>query len=120
MLEPLTQTPMLATLALMGALGGAARFLFAWRSGAIRNNKFLRKALLDIAGGGIVGCGVSPLFIRLGDGARLFLAFGVGLAWSEIVHAIRERVTAIVEAAIGQSSERDQKRHHLAEAKNDS
>lgn len=36
------------------------------------------------------------------DQRRAFLAFAVGIAWSEVLQVMRERITNIVEAALGQ------------------
>jgi hypothetical protein len=50
-------------LTLLGAAasGGLAIFLFACKRGIIRNNRYCRKAALEIAGGSVVGffCGIA-------------------------------------------------------------
>jgi hypothetical protein len=83
------------------ALGGLVKFLYALGRGYIRNNKHLRKALLEVVGGAVVGSLVSLIFTTIGPELRLFVSFAVGLAWAEISQVVRRRITAIVEAALG-------------------
>ena len=81
--------------------GGLTKFLYAVGRGHIRNNKHLRKALLEVAGGTFVGFFVSLLFSSWEAEWRLFTAFGIGVAWAEILQIVRRKITGIVETALG-------------------
>ena len=82
-----------------GAAGGFTWFLCGYKFGRIRNNKYMRKAVVEIIGGLIVASFValpmSPIFS--GKPVVALLAFGIGTCWSVIIQLLRKSVTAFVE-----------------------
>jgi len=76
---------------LPGAAGGLAWFLVGLRFGRIRNDMYIRKGSLEIAGGMIVGTFVVMPFIPL---PQYTVAFLLGAAWSEVIQRTRKAVTA--------------------------
>lgn len=102
--------PILLYLALAGAAGGLCSFLHALRGGRIRNGKYLRKAILEIVGGTLVGFFVSLPFSAWHDEYRIFLAFASGVAWAILLEYIREKITKVIEAALGRLDKSDSER----------
>ena len=85
-----------------GGLGGLAAFLLASKLEHYKNNKYLKKFLIEIFGAVIT----VPFLIMLFESStlsinfRLAFAFLFGAAWARILQAIRGKATAIVEAAL--------------------
>ena len=115
--------PTLLWFLLAGAGGGFASFLVACRKGRIRNNKYVRKAAIETLGGGLAGFFLQLMFTNMAINYRIGVAFIIGAGWSQAVEFCRERVSAVVIAALraaidqdaagggrtrGSSSERDQ------------
>ena len=92
----------LAYSTLPGAAGGLAIFLYAIRRGRIRNNKHVRKALLDVGGAMLVASFVALPFGPLPEhSTRVMLAsFIAGLFWTNTIEIIRERLTQMVLVAL--------------------
>jgi len=85
---------------LPGACGGLVTFLAAVQKGRIYNNKYVRKALIEIAGGAAIA---SFCFTMISPRMCLMLtAFGVGVAWSAMLQGLRKRITKIVKAGLGE------------------
>ena len=84
---------LLATLP--GAIGALAWFLCGIRNGWIRNNKYKRKAVLEMVGGLLVASCVAypmaPLFA--GSTPIVVLSFAMGACWSGIMQALRGWIT---------------------------
>jgi len=93
--------PILLYVTLPGGFGGLALFLYSLTQNRYMNDKLVRKVTLEVAGAMIVASFVSyNLF-----GQRPFLAFGIGTCWSAIVQLVRQRITAVVKAALGNGDE---------------
>jgi hypothetical protein len=86
--------------ALSGSTGGFALFLYGLRVGHYKNNKLVRKGLLELLGATLVGGFMGHYLF----GDRVLLAFAIGVAWSGTVGAIRDRVTRIVLAALARET----------------
>jgi hypothetical protein len=79
---------------LPGAAGGAAWFLYALKRGHYANNRFPRKAAIEIVGGIIVATVCAPSIRPFIAPSSLSLAsFALGIAWSEIVQKFRDWIT---------------------------
>ena len=78
------------------AFGGLASFLLMCKLGQIRNNRHIRKAMIEIVGGSIVGFFLS---MPIPSNYQIGTAFCGGVAWSTIMNVIRRKATSIVEAA---------------------
>lgn len=83
--------------AVAGAAGGLAWFLCNVQLGRIRNDKHVRKAVLEVVGGMMTGLFLS---FSLGHLPQRIVAFVMGLCWSEVAQRIRAKVTTIVVAAL--------------------
>lgn len=80
---------------LPGAAGGLTWFLIGIRRGSIRNNRYVRKAVLEITGAVLVAAFVAyplaPLFTI--KTPVLVLSFATGAAWASIVQLLRRWIT---------------------------
>lgn len=103
MIEPLKFFLLYSTLP--GAAGGLVSFLAAYRRGHYRNNKNLEKFCIEILGAMTTASFVSALFLSTSTHYRVFIAFALGIAWSRVVQLIRNKITKIVETALGEKSE---------------
>lgn len=97
----------LITSAIGGTCGGCAKFLHGVQRGYYREDRYRRKFLLEVAGGTMVGFFVSLAFNALTWPTRTFVAFTVGLAWATVCQQLRQRVTAVVTAALGTVKDTD-------------
>lgn len=88
-------SPELLEATIPGGFGGLAIFLLGLRRGHYRNNKFITKALIEITGGMIVASFVIA-------GPRPLTSFLIGMSWSSILQILRSRITAGVEATLGE------------------
>jgi len=72
--------------ALPGAAGGFAWFLCGVKRGRLRNDKYVRKAIVEAAGGLLVASCVawplSPMFA--GSTPVVVLSFAIGTSWSGV------------------------------------
>jgi len=95
-----------------GGLGALVGYIRLVVTGALARtaeaNRGPRRLLLEVVGGAATSAFVAPLLVDLvsdldsdSEAALRFLAFGIGLAWSQIVGNLARRVRAIVEAALG-------------------
>jgi len=76
---------------LPGGLGGLTSFLYGLQQGHFRNNKYLNKLILEVVGGMLVAS-----FIAFKPYPAV--GFAVGLSWSGLIHIIRKKITAVVQA----------------------
>jgi hypothetical protein len=93
---------LIRTVTLPGAAGGIAAFLLALKKGHYRNNKYMAKALIEL-GGAVVCSSALAVSFPLSEW-RTFVAFCMGVAWSSLIQVIRSRITKVIEAALGESS----------------
>lgn len=84
-------------LILAGSVGGAANFIFCERRGLLKNNKKIKKFLLDVLGASIVAPFIALLF---SDIVQAFVAFAAGLCWAVIIQITRKAITIRVEKFI--------------------
>ena len=80
---------------LPGAGGGLAWFLCGLKYGWIRNNKYVRKALLEVIGGMLVASFVGyPLReVFAGSTPVVLISFALGACWSVIMQILRSWIT---------------------------
>lgn len=98
MLDPAAHALLLYS-ALPAAAGGLTAYLLALKVGKYRNNRLVRKFSIEVVGALVTGCLLtlwlaSPTY-------RAMLAFGLGTAWARVIEIIRDRITKVVEAALG-------------------
>jgi hypothetical protein len=87
--------------ALAGAAGGFALFLYGLKNAIYKNNKYGRKFSIEIAGGTVVAAFITLPLEAVPDGYRIFLGFVIGTTWTKVLQVLRNKVTAVVEAALG-------------------
>ena len=82
-----------------GAAGGVAWFLCGIKFGRLKNNKYVRKAAVEMVGGLTVAPFVAlPLSSIFSSQAVVaLLAFGIGTCWSAIVQVFRKKISGYVE-----------------------
>jgi ABC-type uncharacterized transport system permease subunit len=89
---------------LPGCAGGTTAFLHALHRGHYRNNHHMRKLAIEISGASLTALCLAPLFFE--HGMLIALSFAIGLTWASIIQVLRNRITAIVDAALaGKPSE---------------
>jgi len=83
--------------AVAGGLGGLLCFLHACRTNRIRT-RFIRKAVLEILGGSIVGffLSVGAAAVGASELVRACTAFVGGVGWAIAVETIKAKINAIV------------------------
>ncbi|MGG5572473.1 hypothetical protein [Vibrio diazotrophicus] len=82
-----------------GALGGLASFLLAIKKGHYKNNRYVMKFLVEV-----FGAAITTYFVMEVLDIQKFstgVAFFVGTGWAAIIEGIRTRITAMVNAALG-------------------
>lgn len=82
-----------------GACGGVGLFLFSLRVGHYKNNRYVRKLIIELLGAMLVASFVGPLFP---EKAVVFASFAIGLSWATVVQVARNKITKVVKAAIGE------------------
>lgn len=82
-----------------GCIGGLTLFLWGVKHGHYKNNKYFAKFLIEILGAMITASVVSSLFPL--HNYKPFVAFSIGIAWSKIIQTLRNRITKLVIALIG-------------------
>ena len=95
---------LLLQVSLPGAGGGLALFLLGLRGGRYRNNRYVAKLCLEIAGAAVTASFLAKLVAYILNRQEFLspIAFLVGLAWVSVVQWARAKVTTIVEAALKQ------------------
>jgi hypothetical protein len=85
-----------------GGAGGLSSFLAGLKSNHYRNNRYLSKFCIEVVGGALTA---SSLVYVFKDNQYVYVfAFVIGTAWSQILQRIREKVTTLVESAIGEKA----------------
>jgi hypothetical protein len=92
-------------LPVLGAAGGLASFLLALKQNKYKNNRYLRKSGIEVVGGAVTAACLVYAF--RGNTLVPVFAFLVGTAWSQILQRLRSKITRLVEAALGDLSQRD-------------
>lgn len=87
---------------LPGALGGIVLFVYGYKKGHYRNNKYKIKLSIEVVGAAITATMLALLFP---DDYRIVAAFLIGLSWSGIIQMVRKKITATVSAALGEKFE---------------
>jgi hypothetical protein len=82
-----------------GACGGVGLFLFSLRVGHYKNNRYVRKLVIELLGAMLVASFVGPLFPAK---AVVFASFAIGLSWATVIQVARNKITKVVKAAIGE------------------
>jgi hypothetical protein len=87
---------------LPGAAGGLAWFLCGARKGRLRNDRYVRKALLEILGGSLVASFMGYPMAGLFAGSMPIVAasFLTGCCWSGIIQVLRQSITRRVETLL--------------------
>lgn len=91
--------PTLVFSAAPGACGGVGLFLFSLRVGHYKNNRYVRKLIIELLGAMLVASFVGPLFP---EKAVVFASFAIGLSWATVIQVARNKITKVVKAAIGE------------------
>ena len=90
-----------------GAGGGLAWFLCGLRNSRIRNNKYVRKGILEVFGGMLVasfiGYPISGLFS--GSTPVVVVCFAIGACWSGIMQILRRWITGRIKGFLNGSGE---------------
>lgn len=85
---------------LPGAFGGIAIYIYGHKKGHYRNNKFRAKFFIEVFGASITAY---FLTLMIDDGPKkAAIAFVIGMYWSNIIQRARTKITAIVDAALGE------------------
>lgn len=82
-----------------GACGGVVLFSFSLRVGHYKNNRYVRKLIIELLGAMLVASFVGPLFP---EKAVVFASFAIGLSWATVIQIARNKITKVVKAAIGE------------------
>lgn len=92
-MEIITQIFLFATLP--GAGGGLAWFFCGVRKGRIKNDKFTRKAIVEMVGGLLVASfiGFPARSLFASSTPVVFISFGIGVSWAAILQVIRIGIT---------------------------
>jgi|SRR6516225_8800063 hypothetical protein len=92
----------LACLLLLGAVGGLSSFLIALKFDHYKNNRFVRKLAIELVGGAVAA---PPLGYMFKESQYVYiLAFLIGTMWAHILQRVRNRVTNLVDAALGEAT----------------
>jgi hypothetical protein len=67
--------------------------------GHYKNNKYIRKFLIELFGAMVVSSFIGPLFP---DKAVVYASFATGLSWAIVIQTARNKITKMVQAAIGE------------------
>ena len=92
---------LLRYLSVPGALGGVVAFLYAVGQKEITRHH-IRKFAIGVIPAAITAAILAPLIPP--PRCQEFYAFAVGLTWAGIVEVVRRRITAVVEALLGDLS----------------
>lgn len=103
MLDEVALYTILLNYSMPGAAGGVTVFLLGVHQGHYKNNHYVKKLILEICGACITATFLSPLIST--DLNPPAISFLIGLAWVSIAHTMRTKITALVEAALGSTSE---------------
>jgi hypothetical protein len=87
-----------------GAFGGLVGVLYGLKRGHYKNNRYSSKLAIEIFGSSLTATFITPLIAQ--GKLTFFLGFLVGIAWGNIVQIIRNKITKIVEAALGETLEK--------------
>lgn len=94
-----TFIPILWQSSIPGACGGLGTFLYSLRQKHYKNNRYVRKLIIEILGATLVASFIGPLFPSK---VIVFASFAIGLAWVAIIQITRNKITKIVEVLIGE------------------
>lgn len=83
----------------LGALGGFSLFLWSLRKGHYKNNKLIRKFLIELSGAALLATIIGPLFPAK---AIIIGSFFTGLTWVEIIQVMRSKFTKTVKALLSE------------------
>jgi hypothetical protein len=81
-----------------GTAGALAGFLLGLKRGQFRNDRYTSKCTIEVLGGSLTALFLSPLVTMAKFDT--VIGFILGLAWAPVIQALRNRITAIVEAAL--------------------
>ena len=87
------------TVGLPGAFGGLVIYLYGHKKGHYRNNKYMVKLMIEVLGASITASFLVSFVDQLQQ--KSAIAFIIGMFWSSIIQRTRAKITAIVNAAIG-------------------
>lgn len=94
-------SPQIIVCTLGGCAGGFVSFLYALRHGHYRNNKLIKKFSVEV-----VGATFTALFLvsAVVDQIATIAAasFVLGVVWVKVIQLLRQKVTKIVEAILGE------------------
>jgi len=99
MIESISSNNILG-IALLGGFGGIVSFFYALILGHYRNGLYVRKLVIEIVGAIILATIVTQFFPDRKSSFVLPIAFFVGVLWAQLIQAIRNRITNIIETAL--------------------
>jgi len=82
-----------------GACGGICTFLYSLKQKHYKNNRYVRKLIIEILGATLVASFIGPFFPYK---VVVFASFALGVSWVAIIQIIRNKITKIVEGVIGE------------------
>jgi hypothetical protein len=88
--------------ALPGACGGVALFLYGYKTGHFKNNKYKIKFTVEVIGAATTAGFLAVIFPH---DYRIVAAFLIGISWSAIIQMARNKISKIVCAALGENLE---------------
>lgn len=88
---------------LPGMAGGVICVLIDWNTNHYKIGKLVPKACVEILGASLTATFLSFLFVGDMDNEHLMaISFLIGVRWLGIIEIVRDKVTKIVEAIIGE------------------
>ena len=86
-----------------GGFGGIVSFLYAFKKGHYKHNKYFQKFSIEFFGAMLTASFLTKLFLP--QEALLPAAFLIGICWSKIIQLIRDKITKVVAAVLGEKME---------------
>ena len=86
---------------LPGAAGGLCIFLISLKRGHYKNNRYLAKLSVELLGALVTATALASMWQT--SGYQQAAAFAIGITWTSIVQILRQKITKIVEAALGEA-----------------
>jgi len=82
-----------------GVCGGLGLFLYSYRMGHYKNDRYHVKLPVELVGASLVASFIGPLFPEEG---WPYASFVIGFSWVGILQVTRHKITKTVEALLGE------------------
>jgi hypothetical protein len=83
---------------LPGGIGGLTCFLYGYKKGLYKNNRYFIKICIELFGAMFTATFLSIIIINK---FLPLIAFIIGLCWSAVIQTVRLKITSIVESILG-------------------